>query len=60
MTDYAKTKIKDLIKAMEPEELEIVKEALEELENEQYKGSEELEIVKEALEELENEQSKTT
>lgn len=37
MTDYAKTKVKDLIKAMEPEELEIVKEALEEIENEQSK-----------------------
>ena len=37
MTDYAKTKVKDLIKGMDPEELEIVKEALEELENEQSK-----------------------
>lgn len=37
MTDYAKTKVKDLIKAMEPEELELVKEALEEIENEQSK-----------------------
>lgn len=37
MTDYEKTKIKDFIKAMTEEELEIVLEALEERNNEQSK-----------------------
>ena len=37
MTDYEKTKVKDLIKAMQPEELEIVIETLEEIYNEQSK-----------------------
>lgn len=37
MTAYEKTKIKDFIKAMTDEELEIVLEALEERYNEQSK-----------------------
>ena len=37
MTDYEKAKVKDLIKAMQPEELEIVIETLEEIKNEQSK-----------------------